>query len=175
MGSRSSSRSVSLALIIACLSLLVVSASASAASVDAASGRSSLHALQRYFTTLVAEVPASQQSDEQYVASIKSACPDVLAALNGLPESSINPGTATALGEELGLDVSLASFAPDRAPLATLTRTLSKLRWSGAGRKLRLKSALAAQRELFCSSKVTCAPMPARSRHRIFRRRRRPR
>jgi hypothetical protein len=128
--------------IIACLAFFVVPASAHAASVRASSGHSALQALQRYFTTLVANVPASQQSEESYVASIRSACPNVLAAVDLIPESSVNAATAMAFGEELGLDVSLASFVPDRTPLATLTGTLSKLRWSSRRQALKIRSAL---------------------------------
>jgi hypothetical protein len=126
-----------------------VPAGAGAASVNAVSGHTTLRAIQRYFTTLVANIPASQQSEESYVATIRSACPNVLAAANALPASSVNAGTVTAFGEELGLDVAIASFVPDRTPLAALTGTLSKLRWSSGGQAVKIRSALAAQRELF--------------------------
>ena len=131
------------------LALCLVPASAGASSVNATSENTALRAVQRYFTTLVANIPASRQGEESYAASIRSACPNVLAAANAIPENSVNAGTVTAFGEELGLDLSIASFVPDRTPLATLTDTLSKLRWSGHGQAVKIKSALAAQRELF--------------------------
>jgi hypothetical protein len=133
----------------AALALCLLPASAGAASVNAASARTALHAIQRYFTTLVANLPASKQSEESYVGSIRSECPNVLAAANAIPENSGNAGTFSAFGEELGLDISIASFVPDRAALATLTGTLSGLRWSGGRQAVKIRSALAAQRGLF--------------------------
>jgi len=122
---------------------------AAAAPIDTASARVGLRAYQRYLGAAVAEMPASTQADDAFVSSVSTTCPNVLAAVNLLPSNSTNSGAAVALGEEAGADLLLDSNVPDRAPFATLMRSVSKLRWSKRGLAAKVEGSLVAQNRYF--------------------------
>jgi hypothetical protein len=123
---------------------------AEAAQIDGASTHRALRALNRYLTGLLADAPARRQADDAFVVSITANCPNVLAAVNLLPPSSVNHGAVVAFFEEAGADLSLARNVPeDRARLAALARTMIRLRWSRTGSATKIRRSLEAQRKRF--------------------------
>lgn len=95
-----------------------------------ASDQVALRAYRRYLRGLVSDIPAWRRADDSFIASITTTCPNALAAINALPVSSINQSTLSAFGEELVADLAVMSSMPDRAPLVSMAKTLSSLRWS---------------------------------------------
>jgi hypothetical protein len=123
---------------------------AAAAPIDAASAHRALRAVNLYLTGLLADDPASRQAEDQFVASTTANCPNVLAAVNLLPVTSVGRAAVTAFGEEIGGDLVLMGVIPaDRARLAALTRTTTRLRWSRMGTATKIRRSLEAQRKLF--------------------------
>jgi hypothetical protein len=136
------------AAVVATLSISLPAA-VDAAPIDTASDHVALSAYGRYLQGVLSGLPVARSADNAYVASIATACPNVLAAVNLLPPRAVNRATAIAFGEELGGDILVVGYHADRAPLATLAATLRRLRWSSPQTSATIKSFLTAQRNLF--------------------------
>jgi hypothetical protein len=131
---------------LACCGGLFPAITAGATSLDQKSAHRALGADLRYLNASVAALPAARQQEETFAASIATSCPNVLAALNALPESAINEGTLTALGEEIGFDVSITGAdAAFQQPLVTLAATLKRLPWSKPKTAAEIKRSVEAQ------------------------------
>lgn len=123
-------------------------ASAGASPLDTASDRVALSAYHTYIGALLSGIPASRQHADAFVASISASCPSVLEAVGRLPAGSINEDALNLFGQEIGFDTVLAMGAPGGAPLATLSRALSRLRWSGSQTAANIARLLKAKRAL---------------------------
>jgi hypothetical protein len=128
---------------------LSLPAAAAAAPIDTASDHVALAAYGHYLQGALSNLPAARSADNAYVASIATACPNVLAALNLLPAQGINRAAGIAFGEELGGDLLVATYRVERAPLATLSAALTRLPWSSPQTSGTIESFLTAQRNLF--------------------------
>ena len=128
---------------------LVASATVAGAPLDVASTHAALRALDRYSTGVVADADsaASRQADDAFVATITAGCPNVLAAINLQPASSVSRAAVVAFGEEAGVDLELATFKFVRIRLAALTRALVGLRWSTVGLATQIRRSLATRRK----------------------------
>ncbi|HME03468.1 MAG TPA: hypothetical protein VKG38_10620 [Solirubrobacteraceae bacterium] len=103
---------------------------AASATAEGTSEHAGLRAYQRFLSADAADAPARQQSDEAFVTSISTGCPNVLAGLNQLPGTSKGEiGAALAFGEEAGADLALVQSADLLVPFSTLSHTLSQLPW----------------------------------------------
>ena len=131
---------------LACVGALLPAAAASATSLDHASAHVAIQANLRYLTASLAAMPAVRQRQQAFAASIATSCPNVLAPLNVLPESAVNKGTVTALGEEIAFDVQLSSNATLQPLLATLGATVERLHWSKPATAAKIKRSFDAQR-----------------------------
>jgi hypothetical protein len=130
----------------------VPTAAAVAAPVDQASTHAALAAVVRWQTGLMAAAPISQQSDDQFVASVAAGCPNVLAAVNLIP-SPVNRAAPFALGEEIGADLLLARFLPaERALTSSLTSTIERLSWSSSAARAGIRHSMQAERRYFALS-----------------------
>ena len=106
--------------------------------------------LGRYDLSLTGDAFAARQGDEAFVSSVSLSCPNVLAAANLLPGSLISRAAAAALGEEVGADLDLATFAPIRRKvLAALSGKIEKLRWSASATRMAIKHSLEGQRNFW--------------------------
>ena len=100
--------------------------------LNLASDRLALAAYASYLGILVKDLPTAQTADTTYISTISSQCKSALVPLTQ-PNEQVNAAaqaTLTALGEELGGDLSVtfdsgAAFAFDR-----LSAALSHLRWT---------------------------------------------
>lgn len=124
-------------------------AAADAAPIDTASDHVALSAYGRYLQGVLSGLPAARSADNAYIASIATACPNVLAAVNLLPARAVNRATAIALGEELAGDLVVGAYHAARAPLVAFSATLTRLPWSNPQTSATIKSFLSAQRKLF--------------------------
>jgi hypothetical protein len=127
---------------------LILPSAAIAAPVDRTSDHVALRAYQRYFSWLVSQAPAWRRDGDAFVASISGSCPNVLAAVNLLPVSSVNKGAVTSFGEEIGADLGAVANVSSRVPLGNMAKTLSGLRWSSHQTSEQIKRFLAATRKL---------------------------
>ncbi len=135
--------------IIAATVSLLCAAPAAAAPVDAASDHAATVAYHRYLSALVSNIPASRSADDALISSIAGSCPNVLAAVNLLPVSSVNKSALLAFGEEIGGDVAVAALEPDRGVPAQLARALTPLRWSSRQSSKTITRYLASTRKFF--------------------------
>lgn len=98
----------------------------------------------------MADAPISQQGDEQFVAAVAAACPNVLAAVNLLPSSQVNHAASVALGEEIAADLYVARFLPaERAVTSSFASTVERLPWSSRATRAAIRRAMQAQRRYF--------------------------
>ena len=120
-------------LLLVCLAAaltLLVPATAGAKQRDKATEAKALRALDTYLSYQASEATAWGTSADAYITSITSGCPNVLAAVNLLPSSQLDPGAMTAFVEESGGDLGHAANQPDLANFERLARTLERLHWS---------------------------------------------
>ncbi|HEX3802681.1 MAG TPA: hypothetical protein VHV75_07580 [Solirubrobacteraceae bacterium] len=106
--------------------------------LNVASDKSALNAYASYLAAVVKGATAGQTSDADYVATISSQCKSALAGLSQ-PDSELDTAaqaTLTALGEEMGDDLSINFDQAALTPFLKLSTNLSRLRWthlSGGG------------------------------------------
>jgi hypothetical protein len=99
---------------------------------DLASDKTALSAYATYLTSLVRTAPIGQQSDGSYVTMITGQCKGALAPLMQ-PSEQVNAAaqaTLTALGEEMGDDLSIGFDQVAFGPFLRLSTSLSRLRWT---------------------------------------------
>jgi hypothetical protein len=128
-------------------------ASAAAARVDKASSRAALGAYHAFLAEHLASIPAGQQQDDAFVASISAHCPNVLASVALLPEGSFNQAAITAFAQEAGADLALVANASTRPGLASMATALGRLRWSSRKTTAEIKRFLEGVQQL-----LTLAP-----------------
>jgi hypothetical protein len=124
-------------------------ATASAAPIDVQSAHVALGAFDGYLRATLSDIPASRRSDNAFVASIATGCSEVLAPLAPGPPSAVSAKAARAFSTEVAFDVVLVSTKPLHAPLARMTDTFSKLRWSTKGLAAIVARFPAAEHRLF--------------------------
>lgn len=110
------------------IALVCCAASASAAPVDTQSAHLGLRAYRAYLSSVVSRLHASAASDNALIRTVRTDCPKVLA-----PTAKVKHANATAtslIGQEVGADLVIASFAPDRQPFATFAERMDRLQWS---------------------------------------------
>jgi hypothetical protein len=129
--------------------LALSTASAVAAPVDRASDHVALRAFDRYLRAMVASMPAAKRADQAYVRSISASCRDALGRLRSLPARALGKKAATVFIEETVFDLVDRANLPLRRPLARMTSTLSRLRWSDPRISAIVAAFPAAERSLF--------------------------
>jgi hypothetical protein len=135
------------------LSWALPAPTAGAAPVDQASAHAALAAVVRWQTGLIADAPISQQGDDEFVASVATECPNVLAAVNLLPSARVSRAATFALGEEIGADLYLARFLPaERAVTSSLAFTVEGLPWSSGATRAAMRTSMQAERSYFALS-----------------------
>jgi hypothetical protein len=122
---------------------------AAAAPIDTTSDHVALGAYGRYLRGVMSRLPAARGAEDAYIASIATACPNVLAAINGLPAQGFNRAAAIAFGEELAGDILVTAYHADRAPFAKLAGTLTRLPWSSPQTIRTINLLIASQSKLF--------------------------
>jgi hypothetical protein len=133
------------AVLLAAISL-VCAAPAGAAPLDARSDHVALRAWRSYLSGIESAIPSARRADDAFVATLSRSCPNVLAPLNFLALTPTNRAVFTALGEEVGGNLTPVAVVPKR-PLASMTRTLSRLRWSRRQTGQTIQRYLAAAKE----------------------------
>jgi hypothetical protein len=99
---------------------------------DLASDKTALSAYATYLTSLVRTASNGELSDSSYVATIAGQCKGALAPLMQ-PNQQVDAAakaTLTALGEEMGDDLSIGFDQVAFAPFLRLSTSLSRLRWT---------------------------------------------
>ena len=100
--------------------------------LNVASDHAALSAYASYLSALVRSAPTAQVNEVTYVASVSSECRSALAPLTQQSSSpdSATQDTLTALGKEIGDDVSITFDQTALLPFARLQTTLQGLRWT---------------------------------------------
>jgi hypothetical protein len=99
---------------------------------DLASDKTALNAYATYLTALVRTASLGQLSDSAYVTTIAGQCKGALEPLTQ-PNEQVNAAaqaTLTALGKEMGDDLSIGSDQVALGPFLRLSTNLSRLRWT---------------------------------------------
>jgi hypothetical protein len=99
---------------------------------DLASDKTALSAYAAYLTSLVRTASIGQLSDSSYVTMIAEQCKGALEPLMQ-PNEQVNAATQTtltALGEEMGDDLSIGFDQVAFGPFLKLSTNLSRLRWT---------------------------------------------
>jgi hypothetical protein len=146
---------------LACASPLVAAPTAEATARDSAADHVAISAWVHYVSAGLAALPVARTNAETFKDSIATSCMDVLAPLNLLPAASVNEGTLTALGEEIGFDVALTTEASLRAPFNSFAATLERLHWSTAMRARIKRDVQAERRWLSLAPSALCSDAQA--------------
>jgi hypothetical protein len=102
------------------------------APLNVASDKVALNAYATYLASVVKGAPLGQDNDTTYLTTISSQCKGALAQLaqpNNEVDTSIQ-ATLTALGEEMGDDLSINFDQAAFSPFMRLTTSLTRLRWT---------------------------------------------
>jgi hypothetical protein len=99
--------------------------------LNTASDRTALYAYAVYLSSVLKATSTGQAGDSAYISTISGQCKSALASLTQASQlNSVAQSTLTAVGEEMGDDLSITFDASVATPFSRLAVALERLRWS---------------------------------------------